>query len=932
MIFLKALSISLFGRFNLSNLIVLLLSTTPVILKGQSENSLERYLHSNTSYPAEKIYLHLDRPGYLQGDTIWFKAYTWFGFDQIPDSVSKVLYVELLNPLGTVEQKRKLLIENGASHGEFSLGKTITPGKYTLRAYTRWMQNMNTGEPFYQSITINPIIQNFQVECTPVIIKQAGNDSLKVSFRFFEMNERGELSSTDNHKINYSLISGNEMLHSGTVQALNSKEEVFKCSLSAFKGKDSVATFVLSIKDDRMTFEKQFRIPLNEPIDIQFFPEGGNLIEGIRSKIAFKAIGTDGLSRDVSGVIKDDSEVVITGFNSYHKGMGAFTLKPEAGKKYFAHVFYNQRLYIIPLPESLKNGSVMSVDSSFEDNNLLVTIKQTHSDVESQKYMTGSAYGKIRFAFPFNISDSCLLKIPLDLFPEGVSSLTVLNEEFKPECERLVYIDKDQRFKIEITPDSSSYGTRSKVTLAIKTTKQNGEPVQADLSLTVVDKEQLTQNEEVIGISAYKLLQSELKGYIEDADYYFPQDSSTNHSSLDLLMLTQGYRKFLSAGKDAPTQKFQPERNFEVSGQVKLPGKGKRVKNYNYDNISLTLVCRSDGVYLNQLKSDSLGHFKFQIPLLLGKSNSLIQATTLKGKPFYGEVMLDDTAAPPQFELPTLTSNKLTIPAVEYMRQLQAVKKTELSKSPWDTSMSISLGEVTVTAKAKNWYRDFESEAEKIADLDSLDPTGKKYNNIYELLIEKFGARSVFLSGHNIKTIILPCVSIGPDYWFPIYVINGKTYFNAAERGDMFSGMLNYISALRVNEVKTLMVLPPGDISSYYADPNLLSGIRQSLVVIETYSSNTFRGDPVGIKTFILEGLDAPRVFYSPSYEGPNKKSPGYDGRKTLFWSPSINTFVDGQAKIDFYTGDRKMTMEVFVNGIEYGNGNTGQTRALIGK
>jgi hypothetical protein len=397
-------------------------------------------------------------------------------------------------------------------------------------------------------------------------------------------------------------------------------------------------------------------------------------------------------------------------------------------------------------------------------------------------------------------------------------------------------------------------------------------------------------------------------------------------------MLTQGYRKFQPAGKDASAQKFQPERNFEVSGKVKLPGKGKRVKTYNYDDINLTLVCRSDGVYLNQSKSDSLGHFKFRIPLLSGKSNSLIQATTLRSKPFYGEIMLDDTVAPPQFAMPTPTINKMTVPAVEYMRQLQAVKKTELSKSPWDTSKLITLGEVTVTAKAKNWYRDFESEAEKIADLDSLDPTGKKYTNIYELLVEKFGAKYVFLSGHNIKTVILPCVSIGQDYWFPIYVINGKTYFNAAERGEVFAGMLNYISSLRVNEVKTLMVLPPGDISSYYADPNLLSGIRQSLVVIETYNSNTFRGDPVGIKTFILEGLDVPRVFYSPNYEGPNKKIQGYDGRATLFWEPSIKTASNGQAKIDFYTSDRRMTIEVFVNGIEIGIGNTGQTKALIGQ
>jgi hypothetical protein len=909
----------------------LLLLIVPHSLSGQSGNPLEVYLQSHTTFPAEKIYLHFDRPSYLQGDTIWFKAYSWFGFDQVPDTVSKVLYVELLNPVGTIEQKRKLLIQNGASQGDFSLGKTITPGKYTLRAYTRWMQNMNTGEPFYQSITINPVNQNFQVECTPFIIKQAGNDSLKVSFRFFELNQRGELSSTDNHKINYSLISGGEMLHSGTVQAVNSKEEVFKCSLSSFKGKDSIAIFGLSIKDDRLTFEKQFRIPLNEPIDIQFFPEGGNMIEGIRSKVAFKAIGTDGLSREVSGVIEDDNEIVITDFKSYNKGMGAFSLKPEGEKKYFAHVVYNQRLYIIPLPEALKSGLAISVGSELAENTLPVKIKQTHSDVELQKYMTGSAYGKIRFAFPFNITDSCLLKIPIDLFPEGVSSLTVLNEGFKPECERLIYADKNQRFKIEVKPDSSSYGTRSRVTLSIKTTSPQGEPVQADLSLAVVDKEQISTDEEITSISAYKLLQSELKGHIENADYYFSGDSIIDHNALDLLMLTQGYRKFIPAGTNPEGQKFQPERSFDISGDIKLPGKGKRAKNYNYHDIGLTLLSASEPMYIELSNPDTLGKFAFHIPLLYGRNNSLLQASSKKGKPFYSDITLDDPPVAPQFTLPKLTVNKLTTPAVENVRRLQAVKKAEISKAPWDTSMLVTLGEVTVTAKAKNWYRNFEKDAEKIVDLDSLDPTGKKYQNIYELLVQEFGARYQRIAG--IQTILLPSYrSIGPalPFFYPIYVINGKTYWNG-EGG--FLEPLGALSSLRVSQIKKVMVLPPmgSIVMSYTSNDFLIKSIYQSLVVIETYD-DTFRGDLTGIKRFTLDGLDAPRVFYTPRYEGPQKKIPVYDGRATLYWEPSIRTDTSGRAKIEFFTSDRQTDLEVIVNGIEIESGNPGQAKFLIGK
>jgi uncharacterized protein YfaS (alpha-2-macroglobulin family) len=102
------------------------------------------------------------------------------------------------------------------------------------------------------------------------------------------------------------------------------------------------------------------------------------------------------------------------------------------------------------------------------------------------------------------------------------------------------------------------------------------------------------------------------------------------------------------------------------------------------------------------------------------------------------------------------------------------------------------------------------------------------------------------------------------------------------------------------------------------------------MVVLETYSKNTYRGDPDGIKTFILDGLDSPRVFYSPRYEGQNKNNPIYDGRATLYWNPSVRTDQNGEAKVEFYTGDRKTEMEVVVNGITLGSGHTGEGKATI--
>ena len=110
-----------------------------------------------------------------------------------------------------------------------------------------------------------------------------------------------------------------------------------------------------------------------------------------------------------------------------------------------------------------------------------------------------------------------------------------------------------------------------------------------------------------------------------------------------------------------------------------------------------------------------------------------------------------------------------------------------------------------------------------------------------------------------------------------------------------------------------------------------MSSIYQSMVVIETYSE-TFRGDPIGIKTFILVGLNVPRTFYSPRYDGIERKDHANDNRATLFWDPSLTTDSTGEATREFYTGDRKTSMEIIVNGIDTIRGYTGQGHTILDK
>ncbi|WP_223653069.1 TonB-dependent receptor plug domain-containing protein [Hymenobacter psoromatis] len=98
----------------------------------------------------EKAYLHLDRPAYGTGETIWFSAYVVDALRHQPDTLSKVLHVDLLSPQRLVVARRTLRLAGGRGYGDIELGDTLAAGTYLLRAYTDWMRNAGNGEYFFE--------------------------------------------------------------------------------------------------------------------------------------------------------------------------------------------------------------------------------------------------------------------------------------------------------------------------------------------------------------------------------------------------------------------------------------------------------------------------------------------------------------------------------------------------------------------------------------------------------------------------------------------------------------------------------------------------------------------------------------------------------------------------------------------------------------
>ena len=102
----------------------------------------------------ERVYLHTDKPYYYKGETIWFKGYMNYAEPTLADSLSKVLYAELINKEGVLVSSGMFPIQSGSVQGEIGLANNLEAGAYYLRAYTQWMRNFGDSDFFVQEIQV----------------------------------------------------------------------------------------------------------------------------------------------------------------------------------------------------------------------------------------------------------------------------------------------------------------------------------------------------------------------------------------------------------------------------------------------------------------------------------------------------------------------------------------------------------------------------------------------------------------------------------------------------------------------------------------------------------------------------------------------------------------------------------------------------------
>jgi hypothetical protein len=863
-----------------------------------------------SGHPIEKVFLHFDKPYYALGDTLWIKAYVTTDL-HTPSALSRIVYVDFVNDQRVLMAELKLPLINGVANSYMPLGATyFKRGNYRVRAYTRWMRNADDAYSFNRTITIG------STEANQVIPKISFKNDIteklsKIDAVVIYKDQNGKPYA--NKKVSWKVVTSDDNnINKGKGETdANGKLEI---SFSTDKSSDlATANVVTDLElDDKKIVNKIFAVQTTVPgIDFQFFPEGGYLIDGIRSRVAIKATKPDGMSIDSKGTITDDAGTVVANFSSQHSGMGAFAIQPESGKTYKANITYadgTQDHLDLPTPRS--EGINLSLNNSNPDTlNIKLAANELYYKKNLNKafYVMAQSNGVVCYAAQTALKNPVYsAAIPKNKFPTGILQVTLFSSKGSPLSERVVFIRHNDLMNLTLKSDRPSYSRRQKVMMAVSA-KSKTLPTEANLSVSVVDEDIVPYNDDdEITILSHLLLTSDLRGFIEKPNYYFNHPDDNTNANLDLLMLTQGYRRFSYrniVSDKTPALTFTPEQGIDISGTLRT-NTGLPVSK---GNVRLLIP---DKNYSTQTTTDMSGLYHFTNVLISDSSKVTLNA---RDNPGGSNMVLtvDNQVGPPTSQYVNIAGQVTDMDSTLHGYLQNAQKQQNALNQPH------RLQEVVIKDKAPS---------KKVSHDDFPSLSGLPLIADHTIGADVFKGCPVFAQCLNAAALGLTFDNNN------LYLTRDYNSGNRSTPVSIYvSGMpvdYNYLNNVNGDMVESVEIF----LSDGFSNINKGTGTKGVLEV-------NMRKPPVGEKlskdqlmdmlpkpytvTFAPGGYNATRQFYMPKYANPTSGATAPDLRSTIFWSPTVVTDKTGSTTFDFYTADGTGTYKAIIQGIDK-DGNIG--------
>lgn len=853
---------------------------------------------SNTSL-AEKIYLQLDKDIYPTGSTIWFKAIVTNSFENKPTDLSGVLYVELINAEKNLIEKKLIKLDKGIGEGYLDLPENIQTGTYLIRAYTEWNRNFDSDFFFEKYVQVfSPLNKNNKesaISNVTLVKDDNEDDHLKAVFNPLALDElhknRLQLYITiDNIKDSVSIKKEKD----GTYQmdyVVPKDSKLATLELITSNGKTHAKTMVLD----------------EQAIDLQFFPESGELVHGLPNKVGFKVLDVFGHGTQIEGDIIDQNNNVITNFKSNPLGMGSFELNNvDSNKSYYAK--WNQKDTLYPLPKIAQLGNVLSV--SEKDKNITVTTSSNYlkSDII---FLNVSFRGATLHELNAPLKNGTLkFMFSSNELPEGIVVFKMMDSNRQPVAERIYFNSPLKRnLNLEINTEKLAFSKRELTELTIETTNNKGEPTNANTSILVINKEQLgSLQSSRENIRSYFLMGSELKGHIENPGFYFNHNENRN-TDLDALMLTQGWRHYKYA-KPYVGLPFKPERSLSVAGHVTgLLSRGKRKP------AEITMMTFGEHNHVFAQITDTLGNFKFDLYDEFGKDMGIVLQSAKK----------TGVVANYNFYLQKKQSPVVTFNHEKSVEKLDSIAHIFLRKE--DDRAFV--------------YNDFALNSGDIL-LDEVVIEAYKMTPNRKKVMERFGKPDVVIEGKDVA-------AAEKNWSFGLYSVLMNSFPDKILIKRMYDGTL-YASthnrlltlvvidgiAVRPYDYGLIESIPPSEVSSV----ELIEGARfftslfcdlfpthckdappaGNVIAIYTHAQQGLHGvqKTKGIMKTTIPVFSPSKEFYAPKYDNTPQQDDLQkpDLRSVLHWQPIITTDAVGIGKTSFYNADIAGEMMVVVESI----------------
>jgi hypothetical protein len=505
------------------------------------------------------LYVHTDKTIYTNNEPIWFAGYLInSGLGRVADHT--IISVSLMR-----EDDRKIVceqqnvMEGGLSSGSLVIPDNVPPGNYLFNACTNVLDH--NGKPiavFSQPVTIKSIADR-RFSATLALLDTAitnGKVRASIIVNIKDEKRKGKPTiaySTTGMKAEKLSLSDNQSSAGITLTA------------AQLTGVDPVLLTEVTYNYDTIYLSVKLPKVQTKGLNIRFFPEGGNLADGLVSTVAIEATTKAGQQVPLSGVLyKDDKPIDTISTNSY--GVGRFNFKPNKDGSYTFKVkanAYLQRDSTYHLPSAIENGVIMRFDQAVVNDTLRMTL---YSKVKRKVQVLVHNYTEAFTVFDTEAHpEGKKLSLVLPTLPKGIATVTILDEESRPVAERIFFAHYDDKITATIKTHKPIYSKRDSVSVTIGLRDKDGIAVQGLMSVAAMQENRI-EGAKQQDIESYVYLNHDLGSLPRD-----PMGRGfDNKPYLENMFLVRGWRRYswqgLMQSKTADTLSIGP--SPEVKGNL----------------------------------------------------------------------------------------------------------------------------------------------------------------------------------------------------------------------------------------------------------------------------------------------------------------------------------------------------------------------------